>query len=87
MCEDYKANRDETPEDIKTSVPLILKVLEGLSIPVIMRQGYEADDMIGTLSVIAEKAGFDVYMMTPDKDFGQLVTEKVKMYRLVEESS
>jgi DNA polymerase-1 len=81
VYEDYKANRDETPEDIKASVPLILRVLEGLSIPVIMRQGYEADDMIGTLSVIAEKAGFDVYMMTPDKDFGQLVTEKVKMYR------
>lgn len=81
VYEDYKANRDETPEDIKTSVPLILKVLEGLNIPVIMRPGYEADDMIGTLSVLAEKEGFDVYMMTPDKDFGQLVTEKVKMYR------
>lgn len=81
VYEEYKANRDETPEDIKTSVPLILKVLEGLNIPMIMRAGYEADDMIGTLSTMAEKEGFDVYMMTPDKDFGQLVTDKVKMYR------
>lgn len=78
---DYKANRDETPEDIKTSVPLILELLKGLNIPIIMRPGYEADDVIGTLSVLAEKAGFDVYMMTPDKDFGQLVTDKVKMFR------
>lgn len=81
VYEEYKANRDETPEDIKTSVPLILEVLKGLNIPVLMRPGYEADDLIGTLSVLAEKEGFDVYMMTPDKDFGQLVTDKVKMYR------
>jgi DNA polymerase I len=78
---EYKANRDETPEDIIRSVPWILQVLEGLNIPQIRKVGFEADDIIGFIAQKAELAGFDVYMMTPDKDFGQLVTEKVRMFR------
>ena len=78
---EYKANRDETPEDIKRSVPWILEVLEGLNIPAISQKGFEADDVIGFISKKAEEQGFDVYMMTPDKDFGQLVSERIKMYR------
>ena len=79
--EAYKANRDETPEDIKLSVPWIVKILEGMHIPVIQAPGYEADDLIGCLAKRAEKQGFDVYMMTPDKDFAQLVTSKIRMFR------
>jgi len=79
--EAYKANRDETPEDIKLSVPWIVRVLEGLRVPVLQAPGYEADDLIGCLAVRAEKAGYDVFMMTPDKDFAQLVTDKIRMYR------
>jgi len=78
---EYKANRDATPEDIKLSVPLIKKVLEGLQIPYRMEMGFEADDLIGYLAKKAEAEGYDVYMMTPDKDFGQLVTDRVKMYK------
>lgn len=78
---EYKANRDETPEDIKRSVPWIFQVLEGLNIPAISQPGFEADDVIGYLAKEAAAAGFDVYMMTPDKDFGQLVTDRVRMYR------
>lgn len=79
--EAYKANRDETPEDIKLSVPWIVKVLEGLNIPVLQAPGFEADDLIGCLAKRAEKEDFDVFMMTPDKDFAQLVTERIRMYR------
>lgn len=79
--EDYKANRDETPEDIKLSVPWIVKLLEGMRIPVLQAPGYEADDLIGCLAKRAEKEGFDVFMMTPDKDFAQLVSDKIRMYR------
>ena len=78
---EYKANRDETPEDIKRSVPWILEVLEGLNIPAISKVGYEADDVIGFLAKKAAAEDFDVYMMTPDKDFGQLVTDKIRMFR------
>ena len=78
---EYKANRDETPEDIRASVPRVLEVAEAMRIPTITIPGYEADDTIGALSVKAEQEGFDVYMMTPDKDYGQLVTEKVRMFR------
>ncbi len=77
----YKANRQETPEDIKKSVPIIMDIIRAFQIPILMKEGYEADDVIGTLSVKAEKAGFTTYMMTPDKDFGQLVTDKVFMYK------
>ena len=79
--EAYKANRDETPEDIKLSVPWIVKVLEGLNIPVLQAPGFEADDLIGCLAKRAEKEDFDVFMMTPDKDFAQLVTERIRMYK------
>jgi DNA polymerase-1 len=78
---EYKANRDETPEDIKRSVPWILEVLQGLNIPAISEVGFEADDVIGYLAKQAEADGFEVYMMTPDKDFGQLVTERIRMFR------
>ncbi|HUW92870.1 MAG TPA: DNA polymerase I [Bacteroidales bacterium] len=78
---EYKANRDATPEDIKIAVPYIKRLLEGFRIPVIEVAGFEADDVIGTLARKASEAGFTTYMMTPDKDFAQLVTEKVMMYR------
>ncbi|TMI65324.1 MAG: DNA polymerase I [Bacteroidetes bacterium] len=78
---DYKANRQETPEDISAAVPDIKKIIEGFNIPVVAIDGYEADDVIGTLSKQAEKAGYEVYMVTPDKDYGQLVSKKVKIYK------
>ena len=81
VFEEYKANRDETPEDIKISVPLIHRVLEAMNIPMRVEAGFEADDLIGCLAKKAEVEGFDVYMMTPDKDFGQLVTDRVRMFR------
>jgi DNA polymerase-1 len=78
---DYKANRQETPEDILTAVPDIKKMLRAFNIPIIEVPGYEADDIIGTLSVKASQAGYEVVMVTPDKDYGQLVNDKVKIYR------
>lgn len=78
---DYKANRQETPEDISAAVPDIKKIIAGFNIPIIAVDGYEADDVIGTLSKQAEKAGYEVYMVTPDKDYGQLVSEKIKIYK------
>ena len=77
----YKANRQETPEDIRAAVPDIKKIIEAFNIPVIAIDGYEADDVIGTLSKLGEKAGYEVYMVTPDKDYGQLVSEKIKIYK------
>lgn len=77
----YKSNRNETPEAIKTAVPYILQMLEALCIPSLFAEGYEADDVIGTLAVKAEQKGYTTYMVTPDKDFAQLVTDKIKMYR------
>ena len=77
----YKANREATPEEIKQSVPWIKKIIEAFNIPVIEIQGYEADDVIGTMAWKARDKGFDVYMMTPDKDFAQLVKDKVFMYK------
>lgn len=79
--EAYKAQRDKQPEDITIAIPYIKKILAGWHIPAIEIAGYEADDVIGTLSRRAEAAGFTTYMMTPDKDYGQLVTRKVLMYR------
>ena len=78
---EYKANRDETPEAIRQGVPFIQDILRALKIPVLFAEGYEADDVIGTLAQKAEKAGYTTYMVTPDKDFAQLVTDKIKMYR------
>lgn len=81
MYTDYKANRDETPEAIKIAVPYIQAFLQAMHIPIIEQAGYEADDLIGTLAKKAEKEGFQVFMVTPDKDFGQLVSENIFMYR------
>jgi DNA polymerase I len=78
---DYKANRQETPEDIRAAVPDIKKIIEGFNIPVIAIDGYEADDVIGALAKQAEKEGYDVFMVTPDKDYGQLVSDKIKIYK------
>ena len=78
---EYKANRLETPEAIKIAVPYIHKILEAMHIPIIEMEGYEADDLIGTLSVQAEKSGYQTFMVTPDKDFAQLVTDNVFMYK------
>lgn len=81
VFEAYKAQREETPEDIRRAVPIIKEILAAMNIRAIEVAGYEADDVIGTLSVLGEKAGFEVYMATPDKDYGQLVTEHVHQYR------
>ena len=78
---DYKANRQETPEDISAAVPDIKRIIEGLNIPVIAIDGYEADDVIGALAKQAEKEGYEVFMVTPDKDYGQLVSENIKIYK------
>ncbi|MGE5521000.1 MAG: DNA polymerase I [Candidatus Dadabacteria bacterium] len=78
---EYKAHRQETPEDISTAIPDIKRILRGFNIPIIESDGYEADDVIGTLSKQAEGLGYEVYMVTPDKDYGQLVSEKVKIYK------
>lgn len=78
---EYKANRDETPEGIKVAVPYIYKLLEAMHIPVIVKEGYEADDIIGTLAKKAEKEGYQTFMVTPDKDFAQLVSPNIFMYR------
>jgi DNA polymerase I len=77
----YKANRDETPEGIKVAVPYVKRMIEGFGIPVIEVNGFEADDVIGTLARKASEKGFMTYMMTPDKDFAQLVTDRVVMYK------
>ncbi len=77
----YKANREETPPDIKISVPYIKEIIKAFNIPIFEREGYEADDIIGTLAKKAEKEGFTVFMMTPDKDFGQLVSDNIFIYK------
>lgn len=77
----YKAQREETPEDIRKSVPYIKDIIEAYNIPILEVPRYEADDVIGTVAKQAEKEGFEVYMMTPDKDYGQLVSEHIFMYR------
>lgn len=79
--EAYKAQREATPEDIKTSVPIIKKILAAYNIPVLEEPGFEADDVIGTIAKKVDKNVFDVYMMTPDKDYGQLVEEHIFIYK------
>ena len=81
MYSEYKANRDETPEAILIAIPYIQKILESMHIPVIVKEGFEADDIIGTIAKQAEKENFKTYMVTPDKDFAQLVSENIFMYR------
>ena len=81
MFPEYKANRDETPEAIKIAVPYIHNILKAMHIPILVKEGYEADDVIGTLAKQAEKQGYKTYMVTPDKDFAQLVSDNIFMYR------
>ncbi|WP_339623314.1 DNA polymerase I [uncultured Winogradskyella sp.] len=81
LFEAYKANRDETPEGIKTAIPYIYEILKAMHIPIMVKAGYEADDVIGTLAKKAEKEGYKTFMVTPDKDFAQLVSENIFMYR------
>lgn len=81
MFEEYKAQREACPEDIKKSVPIIKDVLKAMRIPILEAEGYEADDVIGTLATKAGEKGIDTYMLTPDKDYGQLVKNNVRMYR------
>lgn len=77
----YKANRGETPEAILKAVPYIHKILDAMGIPILGVEGYEADDVIATIACKAEKEGYNIFMVTPDKDFGQLVTDKIKIYK------
>ncbi len=81
IFKEYKANRQETPEDIRYGIPKVKEIIKGFNIPIIELDGYEADDIIGTLAYSANTKGFEVFMMTPDKDFGQLVTENVHLYK------
>ena len=78
---DYKANRQEMPEDIRTAIPYIMELIDAMNISSVVVPGYEADDLIGTLAKEAERNGFETYMMTPDKDFGQLVSENIFIYK------
>jgi len=78
---DYKAGREAMPEDIRTAIPYIKRIIEAFNIPMYLLEGYEADDIIGTMAKEAERQGFQTYMMTPDKDFGQLVSENIFMYK------
>jgi DNA polymerase-1 len=79
--EAYKAHRDEMPEDISAAIPYIFELLKAMNICTFSKGGFEADDIIGTLAVIAENNGFETYMMTPDKDFGQLVSDNIHIYK------
>lgn len=81
MFTDYKANRDQTPEAISIAIPYIHKILDAMEIPIIEKEGYEADDLIGTLAKQAEKVGYKTFMVTPDKDFSQLVSENIFIYK------
>ena len=83
IFDQYKANRDETPEAIKISVPIIEEILKSLNISVLIKEGYEADDIIGTIAKKVKSENFETYMVTPDKDFAQLVDESIYMYRPV----
>jgi len=83
MFAEYKANRDATPEAITIAVPYIQEILKAMHIPIMVKEGYEADDVIGTLAKKAEKEGYQTFMVTPDKDFAQLVSDNIFMYRPV----
>ena len=78
---DYKANRQEAPEDLMDAIPDIKRIIAGFNIPVVELDGYEADDVIGTLSIQAAADGYEVFMVTPDKDYGQLVSDRIKIYK------
>ena len=78
---EYKANREETPEDIKIAIPYVRRLAKAMNIPILEKAGFEADDIIGTIAKKANKEGFDVFILTPDKDYGQLVDNKIKLYK------
>jgi DNA polymerase-1 len=81
IFKEYKATRQETPEDVRTGIPIVKEIVRGFNIPILEVEGYEADDIIGTLALKAAAEGFEVYMMTPDKDFGQIVRDNVWLYK------
>ncbi len=81
LFKEYKATRQETPEDIRSGVPKVKEIIRGFNIPILEMDGYEADDIIGTIALHAKKEGFEVFMMTPDKDFGQIVQENIWLYK------
>lgn len=81
IFEDYKATRQETPEDIRSGIPIVKDIIRGFNIPILEMEGFEADDIIGTIAKKAVADGFEVFMMTPDKDFGQVVEEHIKLYK------
>jgi len=81
IFKEYKATRQETPEDIRTGIPIVKDIIRGFNIPILEMKGFEADDIIGTIAKKARADGYDVFMMTPDKDFGQLVEENIKLYK------
>lgn len=81
VYKEYKATRQEMPEDIRSGIPIVKDIIRGFNIPILELPGYEADDIIGTLSIKAAAAGFQVYMMTPDKDFGQIVRDNILLYK------
>ena len=80
--EDYKANRQESPEDIIAAIPYVKELVKAMNIPMLCKEGYEADDVIGTLSKKAAREGFKVFMVTPDKDYAQLVEENILILKL-----
>jgi DNA polymerase I len=79
---EYKAQREEMPEDLAKSIPYVKRLIEGFRIPVLEVDGFEADDIIGTLAKKAEQQGYITYMMTPDKDYGQLVSDNIYIYKM-----
>lgn len=81
VYKEYKATRETMPEDLRKSIPYIRNIIEAFNIPIIELEGYEADDVIGTIAQKAKADGFDIYMMTPDKDYAQLVEPRVRMYK------
>ncbi|WP_163715203.1 DNA polymerase I [Mangrovibacterium lignilyticum] len=81
MYEPYKANREEMPEDLRKAIPWVRKIIEAYNIPILEKEGFEADDVIGTLAKKAEQEGYTTYMMTPDKDYAQLVSDNILMYK------
>ena len=81
IFKEYKATRQETPEDVRAGIPVVKEIVRGFNIPILELEGYEADDIIGTLALKAAEDGFDVYMMTPDKDFGQIVRKNIWLYK------
>ena len=81
IYKEYKANRQETPEDIRYGIPIVKDIIRGFNIPILEVDGYEADDLIGTIALKAHAIGYEVFMMTPDKDFGQIVREGVWLYK------